>query len=92
MFGTAHFLGFFHNLIRVAVRADLVRGACIFIFPFDVVVFASKVFHAVVVDVVGYSGACGSNIIPAQEAYVIEQRECLCGRLDFLALRRPVII
>ena len=60
--------------------------------PFDVVVFASEVFHAVVVDVVDCGGACGRNVIPAQVAWVIDERGCLGGRLDILALRRPVII
>ena len=55
---------------------------------FDVVVFVSEVFSAVV----DYSGACGRNVIPAQVAYVIDERGCLVGRLDILALRRPVII
>ena len=92
MFGAAHAWRFYRNLIRGAVRAGLVGGACILIIIFDVVVFASEVFHAVVVGVVGYGGACGSNIIPAQEAYPIDERGCLGGRFDMLALRRPVII
>ena len=56
------------------------------------VVFASEVFHAVVVDVVDYGGACGRNFIPAQVAYVINERGCLGGRFHILALRRPAII
>ena len=59
---------------------------------FDVVIFASEVFHAVVIDVVECGGACGRNVIPAQVAYVIDERGCLGGRFDILALRRPVII
>jgi len=59
---------------------------------FDVVVFASEVFHAVVVDVVDDGGACGRNFILAQEAYVKDGRGRLGGRFDILALRRPVII
>jgi hypothetical protein len=60
--------------------------------PFDVVVFASEVFHAVVFDIVGCGGACGSNIIPAQEAFLLDERGCLGGYFDMLALRRPVIV
>ncbi len=70
----------------------MLGGACISIALFDVVVFTSEVFHAVVVDVVDYGGACGRNFIPAQVAYVIDERGCLGGRFDVLALRRPVII
>jgi hypothetical protein len=92
MFCAAHVWRFYRNLIRCAVRTGLVGGACILITPFDVVVFASEVFHAVVVDDVGYGGACGINIIPAQKAYLIDERGCLGGRFYMLALRRPVII
>ncbi len=74
------------------MRAGLVGGACILISPFDVVVFASVVFHAVVFDIVSYGEACGSNIIPFQEAYIIDERGCFSGRFDMLALRMPVII
>ena len=88
MFGATHVLISSRNLIRGAVRAGLVGGACILISPSDVVVFASEVFHAVV----GYGGACGSNIIPAQEAYLIDESGCLSGHFDMLALRRPVIV
>ncbi len=59
---------------------------------FDVVVFAAEVFHAFVVDFFDYGGACGTNFIPAQVAYVIDERGCLGGRFDILALRKPVII
>ncbi len=58
----------------------------------DVVVFAAEVFHAVVVDFVDYSEACGRNFIPVQVAYVIDEPGCLGGRFDIKALRRPVII
>ena len=87
MFGATHVLISSRNLIRGAVRAGLVGGACILISPSDVVVFASKVFHAVV----GYGGACGRKIIPAKEAYPIDERGCLGGRFDMLALRSTVI-
>ena len=56
------------------------------------VVFASEVFHDVVVDVVDYSRACGSKIILVQVAYVMEERVCLGGRFEILALRRAVVI
>ncbi len=92
MFGAAHILISSSNLIRVAVRAVLVEGACILITTFDVVGFASEVFQAVFVDVFGYGGACGSNIIPAEEAYLLYERWYLGGRFDMLALRRLVII
>ena len=59
---------------------------------FDVVVFGSEIFHAVVVDVVDYGGACGRNFILAQAPYVIDERGCLGGQFDILAQRRPVII
>ncbi len=59
---------------------------------FDVVIFAAEVFHAVVVDVYDYVGACGRNFIPARVAYVIDRCGCLGGRFDILALRRPVNI
>jgi hypothetical protein len=68
MFCAVHFWIFFCNLIRGAIHAGLVGGACISIALFDVVVFAAEVFHAVVVDVVDYGRACGRNFIPAQEA------------------------
>ena len=87
MFGATHVLISSRNLIRGAARAGLVGGACILISPSNVIVFASEVFHSVV----GYGGACGSNIIPAQEAYSIDERGCLGGRFDMLALRSPVI-
>ena len=92
IFGAAHVWIFSCNLIRGAIQAGLVGGACILIARFDVVIFASEVFHAVVVDVVDCGGACGVNVIPAQVAWVIDERGCLGGRLDILALRRPVII
>ena len=60
--------------------------------PFEVVVFALEVSHAVVVDAVDYGGACRRNIIAAQVAYVIDQRGCLGGSYDILALRMPAII
>ena len=66
---------------------------------FDVVVFVSEVSHAVVVDAVDYGGACKRNIIliftkiiAAQVAYDIDQRGCLGGSFDILALRMPAII
>ncbi len=59
---------------------------------FDMVVSAAEVFHAVLVDVVDYGGACGRNFIPAQVAYVNDERGCLGGRAANFALRRPVII
>jgi hypothetical protein len=92
MFGAAHVWIFSRSLIRVAVCASLVGGACTLITPLYVVVFASEVFHAVVVDIVGYGGACESNIFPAREAYLIYERRCLGGSFDMLSLRRPVII
>jgi hypothetical protein len=92
MFGAVRVLGFSHNQIRGAVCAGLVGGACIFITPLDVVVFASKVFQAVVVGIISYGGACVSIIIPAIEANLIDERGCLGGRFDILALRRSVII
>ena len=92
MFGATHVLISSRNLIRGAVRAGLVGGACILISPSDVVVFASEVFHAVFVYDVGYGEAYGSNIIPAQGAYLIDERGCHGGRFDMLALRRPVMI
>ena len=92
MSGAAHIWIFPCTLIRGAIHAGLDRGACILIALFDVVVFASEVFPAVVVDVVDYSGACGRNVILAQVTYVIDERGCLVGRLDILALRRSVII
>ena len=92
MFGAAHVWIFPCNLIRGAIHAGLVGGACISIALFDVVVFASEVFHALVVYVFDYGGACGRNFIPAQVAYVIDERGCLGGRFDIKALRRPVII
>ena len=60
---------------------------------FDVVIFASEVFHAVV----DYGGACGvnfnfTNIIPVQVAYIIDERGFLGSRFNILALRRPAII
>ncbi len=55
---------------------------------FDVVIFASKVFHAVV----DYGGACGVNFIPVQVAYIIDERGFLGSRFNILALRRPAII
>jgi hypothetical protein len=60
--------------------------------PFDVVVFASEVFYAVVVDDFGYGVACGSNIVPAKKAYPIDERGCLGVFLDILALSRPIMI
>ena len=92
MFGAADVWISSRNLIRGAVRADLVWGACILITLLDAVVFASKVFHAVFVDDGGYGEACWSNIIPAQGAYLIDERGCYGGRFDMLALRRPVMI
>jgi hypothetical protein len=92
IFGAANAWRFSRNLIRGVVRAGLVEGTHILITPFDVVVFASKVFHAVNVDDVGYGEDCGSNIISAQEAYHINERECLGGRFDMSALRKPVVI
>jgi hypothetical protein len=65
MFGAVHVWIFPCDLIRDAIHAELVGGTCILIALFDVVVFASEVFHAVVVDVVDYGGACGRNVIPA---------------------------
>ena len=59
---------------------------------FDVFDFASEVFHAVVVDVVDCGGACGVNVIPAQVAWVIDERGCISGQFEILAQRRPVII
>ena len=59
---------------------------------FDVDVFAAEVFHAVVVDVYDYVGNCRRNFIPAQVAYVIDERGCLSCILDIFALRRPTII
>jgi hypothetical protein len=47
------------------IHAGFVGGACILVALFDVVVFAAEVFHAVVVDVYDYVGACGRNFIPA---------------------------
>ncbi len=92
MFGAAHVWIFPCNLIRGAIHASLVGGACILIALFDVVVFAAEVFHAVVVDVYDCVGACGRNFIPAQVAYVIDERGCLGGRAAILALRRLVSI
>ncbi len=61
--------------------------------PFEVVVFSSEVFHAVVVDAVDSGRACRRNIIiPAQVPYFIDQRGCLGGRFEILALRMPAII
>ena len=74
MFGATHVLISSRNLIRGAVRAGLVGGACILISPSNVIVFASEVFHAVNVGDVGYGGDCGSNIISAQVAYLINVR------------------
>ena len=71
MFGAAHVWIFPCNLIRGAINAGLVGGACILIALFDVVVFASEVFHAVVVNFVDYGGASVNNIIPALVACVI---------------------
>ncbi len=65
MFGAAHVWIFSCNLIRGAIHAGLVGGACISIALFDVVVFAYEVFHAVIVDVVDYGGAYVRNFIPA---------------------------
>ena len=56
------------------------------------VVFATEVFLTVVVDVIDYGGAFGSNIISAQVACVIDEFGCLGGRLNILAPRRQVII
>ncbi len=92
MFGAAHVWIFFCNLIRGAIHAGLVGGTWILIALFEEVVFASEVFHAVVFDVVNYDGVCRRNFIPAQVAYVIDERGHLGGRFDILALRRPVII
>ncbi len=54
MFGAAHVWIFSRSLIRVAVCAGLVGGACTLISPLYVVVFAYEVFHAVVVNIVCY--------------------------------------
>ncbi len=91
MLGAAHVWIFPCNLIQGAIHASLVGGACISIALFVVVVFPAEVFHAVVVDVYDYFGACGRNFIPAQVAYVIDERSRLVARFDILALRRPVI-
>ena len=80
------------NLIRGAIQAGLVGGACILIARFDVVIFASEVFHAVNVDVVDCGVACWRNVIPAQVAWVINERGCLGGQFDIMAQRRPVIL
>ncbi len=70
------------------IHASLVGGACILVALFDVVVFASEVFHVVV----NYGGACGVNFIPVQVAYFIDERGFLGSRFHILALRRPAII
>ena len=54
IFGEANVWRFSRKLIQGAVRASLVGGACFLITPFDVVIFASEVFHAFIVDGVGY--------------------------------------
>ncbi len=92
IFGADHVWIFHKNIIRGAVHSSLVEDACISITPFNVVVFASEVFHSVLVDVADYGGACRGSIIPAQEAYLIDEGGCLGGNFDILALRRPVII
>ena len=92
IFGAAHVWIFPSNLIRGAIHAGLVSSACILLTLFDVFDFASEVFHAVVVDVVDYCEACKRNFIPAQVAYVIDQRGCLGGSFEILALRMPAII
>ncbi len=68
MYGAAHIWIFFYDLIRGAAHAGLIRGVWILIAPFDVVVFVSEVFHAVVVDSVDYGEAWKRNIIHAQVA------------------------
>ena len=92
IFCAANFWIFPCNLIQGAIHAGLVGGAYILIVLFDVVVFGSEIFHAVVVGVIDYSGACGRNVIFAQVAYIINERGCLGGRFDILALRRPAVI
>ena len=59
---------------------------------FDVIVFATEVFLTVVVVVIDYGGAVGSNIIPAQVACVIDEFGCLGGRFKIFAPRRQVIL
>jgi hypothetical protein len=88
LFGAAHVCIFPWHLILGATHAGFVGGACILVSLFDVVIFASEVFHAVV----DYGGACGVNFIPVQVAYVIDERGFLGSRFHILALRRPAII
>ena len=92
MFGAANVWIFSYNLIRGAAHAGKVEGSCILITPFDVVVFAMEVFLTVVVDVIDYDVAFGSNIIPAQVACVINEWGCLGRRYNILEPRRQVII
>ncbi len=66
MYDAAHVWIFFYDLIRGAAHAGLIGGVCILIAPFDIVVFVSEVFHAVVVDSIDYGEACKRNIIAAQ--------------------------
>ena len=72
IFGATYFLRFhcFLFILR-AVHVGFVDGSYILITYFEVVVFASEILHAVVVDFVEYGEESGSNTIPALVAYVI---------------------